>query len=151
MFFEKFLEEEVTPQESYSGSFIACFNNFFCHFPLGNDPYPMDELTATVGRYRKMSLLNDRDENSYKTDKYPKLLGLEEEDPVPVTRKEFYSDLFNTVEECGIKMEEVSKALNPLVHMGKMTENDWEIAFKTLVPIFTGMRKKGYSSHDLWG
>ena len=151
MFFEKFLEEEITPQESYSGSFIACFNNFFCHFPLGNDPYPTDEPTATLGRYRKQSLVNGREDDSYKTDKYPKLLGLGEEDPVPVTQKEFYEDLFIAVNECGMTMQYVSRALNPLQHMDKMNESDWEVAFKASALVFKAMREKGYSNHDLWG
>ena len=50
-----------------------------------------------------------------------------------------------------MNMVDVSRAINPLQHMDKMSEKDWESAFKTLVPIFTGMRNKGYSNDDLWG
>lgn len=121
-------------------------------FPLGNKPYITDELTATIGRYRKQSKLNDRRDDSYKTDKYPKLLGLGEEEEIPVTRAEFYQDLYTTVEECGMKMEVVSEVLNPLhENMQIMTSEDWEKAFQTLAPIFKGMRNKGYSHKDLWG
>lgn len=154
MFFDKFVDEEITPPEgeTMASSFVDRFNNFFCHFPLGNVPYPTDELTATLGRYRKQSKLNDRDDDSFKTDKYPKLLGLGEEDEVPVTRAEFYQDLYATVEECGMKMEDVSVALNPLhENMQTMKNLDWEKAFQTLAPIFKAMRNKGYSHKDLWG
>lgn len=146
MFFEKFVDEELNPE-----SFIDSFNNFWCHFPLGNKPYPTDELTATIGIYRKASKLNDRKDTSHKTAKYPKLLGLGEEESVPVTRKEFYDDLYLSVEEAGFTMEHVSETLNPLHgNMGGMSDEDWQKAYETLKPIFIIMRNKGYSNHDLW-
>ncbi len=152
--FYKFEEEEITPEKGvpYSTVLVDCFNNFYCHFPMGNIPYTHEELVAELGNYRARSKIHGREGSSFKTTKYPKLLGLGEEEGVDVTRNEFYEELYTTVEECSLTMEDVSKTINPLSeNRSSMTDDDYEKIFKTLAPIFKAMRLKGYSHQDLWG
>lgn len=135
--YKPFSEDEITPftNETWGASHMFRFNNFFCNFPWS------DSLSV----YRTGHLKN----NNAAVRKYAKLLGRDlGEEPVHVTYIEFYKDIDDVIEECGLKMEEICEVIIKWKTNGN--EETSEKIFRTLAPIYKGMRNKGYATYDLW-
>lgn len=136
-------------------------NNFFCHFHIGNDPYPTDQpegFYRNVGRggkfagrtYRdfvaEFSGLSGKDLEEYFVDRSDKRLSQ--------TPEQFYAEIDRTIREVGIDMEKLQREINVYTHDRSLDnwKNDkkmFENLCKLLMPIYIALRRKGYNREDL--
>ena len=136
---------------------LLFLNNFFCHFPIGNDPYPNRYpngmyRTAHEGDWnmkmleivQKFPFQSEDTRCRYCESKSDKYLGQ--------TPAEFYTEVDRTVEELGMSVSVVSRTINAYHHnqrdVGKEGAKHLD---EFLAPIYAALRNNGYNKADLWG
>ena len=139
----------------FDQSELSLLNNFFCHFPIGNDPY---KNPRPQGMYRTASAKNwnrttreflaeqpaEEVQRDYfgKSDKY-----------LDQSVAEFYAEVDRTVEELGISMFVISKKINKYLYTqrGEEGEERGKRVDELLGPIYAALRNKGYNRPELYG
>lgn len=132
-------------------------NNFFQHFPIGNDPHPsrLPEgmyRMAAKGHWEVCNRVYIKEEwpQYYEADcqEYSELY-LEQTPAV------FYVVIDQIVRELGLSMDEVSRTINRLRHIQEgrgpdATKSMFDLS-DYLQPIYIALRNKGYNKPELWG
>jgi hypothetical protein len=120
-------------------SIMFSFNNFFCHFPRGQ----YYELN-----YKKRVSKNE--ENDIDTYKFPKLVKNRDE-RVPVSYKQFYEELHQSIVDAGMTMDEMNTILDPwFSRRATISHEEREKVFDALEKVYIIMRNKGYARNVLW-
>lgn len=152
--FERCIMGQYVPFDSAE---LSLLNNFFCHFPIGNDPYPNRKpngfYRTAHGEHWNTKILElvrgfpfqSKDSlHRYcegKSDKY--LAG---------TFAEFYAEVDRTVEELGMFMVVVSRTINVYEHNQREAGPEGARHLdEFLAPIYVALRNKGYNKADLCG
>lgn len=139
----------------FDQSELSLLNNFFCHFPVGNEPYknPRPQgmyRTAHAKNWNKMTreLLAEQPIEDVQRD------YLQKSDKfLDQSAAEFYAEIDRTVMELGVSMDVISKAINIYHHnqCGEIGEESGRHMDDLLRPIYRALRQKGYNKPELWG
>jgi len=140
---------------------LPFLNNFFAHFPVGNDPYPAaipeglyrmtGHLASFWGKTYKESMiesgLSESELQDYYSDRSDKRLNQ--------TPEQFYAEVDRTVQELGMDMTLIQKTINIFLHDSRVEscENSLELSKildEFLAPVYVALRNRGYNKADLW-
>ena len=140
--------------ERYSDAFGRVMNNFHMHFPVGNYPHDHTKHSMTPeGEYRSTVKNLGGWDITYQA-RWGDKAKNKKEKRINMTGAEFYREIDRTVEKLGIPMTRVSEAINRLFwdnpdHDYKKCEELFKILWKTLLPVFIALRKKGFKQSEL--
>lgn len=136
---------------------LRFLNNFFCHFPIGNDPYPNCKpkgfyRTAHEGHWNTKILELVREFPFQSKDSLHRYCEGKSDKYLDGTFAEFYAEVDRTVEELGMPMAIVSRTVNAYEHNQREGSPEGTRRLdEFLAPIYAALRIKGYNKDDLWG
>jgi hypothetical protein len=145
----EFPELAEVPGEAWSTRFIRVMNNFHLRFPTVSDP---------PGYYRKITEKQNGMDRTY-AERFGPLedwnRGKDEGSLTSSlhwhqTGREYYTELDCTVVEEGGNLSAIAAGIDAFeAQRDADTEAAYEALWHLLLPIYIGMRKKGYTSYDL--
>lgn len=145
-------EVEISENENHVQAFSRILNNFYLRFPLGSSPF--NHPHSPLGAYRKISFeygLGDK-RNKNGLDSHERQSSLHSKKWAEQTIDEFHREIDGTVERLGISMTIVSEAINDAIGTHEWhREPKYKHMMDILLPIYTELRKQGYSPQDLTG
>lgn len=145
-------EVEMREGENYVQAFSRILNNFYLRFPLGSLPF--NHPHSPLGAYRMISVEYDLGNkvNRDGLDGHEKLSALHSKKWADLTINEFHHDIDVTVEKLGISMASVSVVINDALGTHECYRGPkYKRMLEVLLPIYTELRRQGYSPQDLTG
>ncbi len=153
-----FTPEEVAHPDgaSYYGAVMRVLNNFDLRFPIGDKPNksgaPLGFYRDLVAKKKKWSMTG-REYRGGSNEDYS-------ERHLSQTVRQFYDEIDAVAKELGVPMSKISKAINTarlgkreteILAAEKQKEKRWKEVWQLLIPIYSELRRRGYSKQDLTG
>lgn len=134
-------EVEKLEGETFRAAYGRVLNNFYCWFPIGDTPH---KHKNPLGLYRTVFTGRDTVSRTMMCENEKCHFS---EKAANQTANEKFDSFDACVKEMGIPMVTLSEIINRA--FGKRKEEDFELLWNLMIPIYIELRKRGYSPADI--